>query len=210
MTTKDSSKNGNRELLTFPVNIGYDHVRGSINAPLTLVEYGDYECPYTGAAYPIVKEILREFGDDNNKICFVFRNFPLTDIHPHAQHSAEAAEAAASQNKFWEMHDSLFEHQRELDDNHLKIYASAIRLDIPRFENEMSNHVHIDHVRQDVMSGINSGVEGTPTFYINGRRYDDSWDKETLLTYIKQAISSAANPDAHTSHASRKKNAGKT
>ena len=96
--------------LTVPVNIGTDHIRGSIDAPITIVEYGDYECPYTGMAYPVVKEVMRQFGE---KLYFVFRNFPLREIHPHAQH---AAEAAATQDKFWQMHDYLFDHQKALDD----------------------------------------------------------------------------------------------
>jgi protein-disulfide isomerase len=112
--------------LITPVNIGTDHVRGSIDALISIVEYGDYECPYTGMAYPIVKEIMKKF---NNKVYFVFRNFPLNDIHPHAQHSAEAAEAAAAQDKFWEMHDYLFEHQKALDDSHLLQYAERLGLD---------------------------------------------------------------------------------
>jgi protein-disulfide isomerase len=125
MTSKDSRSRKQKEVkkLTIPVNIGSDHIRGSVNnnAPITLVEYGDYECPYTDMAYPIVRGLIREFGDD--KIRFVFRNFPLNDIHPHAQHAAEAAEAAAAQNKFWQMHDYLFEHQKALDDDHLSEYT---------------------------------------------------------------------------------------
>src|SRR5919202_4844184 len=149
MISRSSSEKGIKKKLTAPIKIGHDHIQGSINAPVTLVEYGDYECPYTGAAYPIVKEILGQFGDNNKKICFVFRNFPLTDIHPHAQHAAEAAEAASAQNKYWEMHDRLFEHQRELDDSHLKLHASVVGLDIARFENELSGHIHSNRVRQD-------------------------------------------------------------
>ena len=210
MSSRGSSEKVLKEKLTVPVKIGNDHIRGSINAPITLVEYGDYECPYTGAAYPIVNEILRQFDHDNKKICFVFRNFPLIDIHPHAQHAAEAAEAAAAQDKFWEMHDRLFEHQRELDDSHLKLHASAVGLDIARFENELSDHVHSNRVRQDVMSGINSGVEGTPTFYINGRRYDGSWDKETLLAYIKQDEMMLANRYPNTSDVNQNKMTSKT
>ena len=115
MGSKDTKEKEIKQL-TVPVNIGSDHIRGSINAPITLVEYGDYECPYTAAAYPIVKEIMSQFAD---KIYFVFRNFPLNDIHPHAQVAAEAAEAAATQDKFWDMHDYLFEHQKALEYHHL-------------------------------------------------------------------------------------------
>jgi len=171
--------------LTSPVNIGSDHIRGSINAPLTLVEYGDYECPYTGMAYPIVKEITRQMGD---KIYFVFRNFPLNDIHLHAQHAAEAAEAAAAQNKFWEMHDYLFEHQKALADHHLLEYVQKVGLDIDKFKNEMSRHTYAPVINASLKSGIDSGVEGTPTFFVNGMRYDDSWDLETLLKRLRVAI----------------------
>ena len=120
--------------MTVPVNIGSDHIRGSINAPIVIVEYGDYECPYTGMAYPVVQDIMKQFGD---KIYFVFRNFPLNDIHPHAQHAAEAAEAAAAQDKFWQMHDYLFEHQKALDDPHLLEYAQKIGLDIDKLKQEI-------------------------------------------------------------------------
>ena len=107
--TSNNETDSKSKKLTVPVNIGSDHIRGSINAPITIVEYGDYECPYTGMAYPIIKELMKQFGE---QIYFVFRNFPLNDIHPHAQHAAEAAETAAAQDKFWQMHDYLFEHQK--------------------------------------------------------------------------------------------------
>ena len=162
-----------------------DHTKGAINAPVTLVEYGDYECPYTGRAYPIVKEIQKCLGD---RLLFVFRNFPLTQIHPHAQHAAEAAEAAAMQGKFWEMHDYLFEHQQALDDDHLSRYASKLTLDVNRFNRDMSKHTYAARIHQDLLSGEQSGVEGTPTFFINGVRYDESWDLETLLGAIKNTM----------------------
>jgi protein-disulfide isomerase len=161
-----------------------DHAHGPKSAPVTLVEYGDYECPSCGEAYPIIKEVQRQLG---NRLRFVFRNFPLTTIHPHAQHAAEAAEAAAEQGKFWEMHDHLFENQRALDDAHLKQYASFLELDLARFEREMSEHAYAARVREDFRSGVRSGVNGTPTFFINGVRHDDSWDLETLLEVIKKA-----------------------
>jgi protein-disulfide isomerase len=153
---------------------------------VTLVEYGDFECPYCGQAYPILKNIQKQIGGDMR---FVFRNFPITRIHPYAQNAAGAAEAAGAQYRFWEMHDRLFEHQRELGDNQLKRHASAIGIDVAIFENEMSRHAHASRVREDFMSGIRSGVNGTPTFYINGKCYDNSWDEETLLATIKQEIS---------------------
>ena len=131
-------------MLTMPVS-PRDHRLGPETAPVTLVEYGDYECPYCGKAYPIVKEIQRRLGD---RLRFVFRNFPLTQSHPHAQHAAEAAEAAAGQEKFWEMHDYLFEHQQALDDAHLVQYAVALNLDKETFKREMTEHVHTNRVRE--------------------------------------------------------------
>ena len=171
--------------LTVPVNIGSDHIRGSVNAPITLVEYGDYECPYTAMAYPIVKEIIRQFGD---KIYFVFRNFPLNDIHLHAQAAAEAAEAAAAQDKFWEMHDYLFEHQKALDDSHLLEYAQKVGLNIDRFKKDMSGHAYASLIEQSLKSGVDSDVEGTPTFFVNGVRYEDSWDLDTLSSFVKKSL----------------------
>ena len=172
--------------MTIPVNIGSDHIRGSVNnAPITLVEYGDYECPYTGMAYPIVRELIREFGND--KIRFVFRNFPLNDIHPHAQHAAEAAEAAAAQDKFW--HDYLFEHQKALDDGHLLEYAQKIGLEIHKFKNEVSRHLYAPLIEQSLKGGIDSGVEGTPTFFINGVRYEDSFDLKTFSETLQKYLS---------------------
>jgi protein-disulfide isomerase len=174
--------------LTLPVSSTRDHIQGPDTAPVTLVEYGDYECPYCGQAYPIIKNIQDYFG---NKLCFVFRNFPVTQVHPHAQHAAEAAEAAGGQNKFWEMHDYLYEHQQALDDNHLRQYGSALGMDVSRFESEMSKHVYADRIREDFMTGIRSGVNGTPTFFINGMRYDNSWDEETLLSAISETLTNS-------------------
>jgi protein-disulfide isomerase len=171
--------------LTVPVNIGSDHIRGSINAPIVVVEYGDYECPYTGMAYPIVKKIMRYMDD---KIYFVFRNFPLNDIHPHAQHAAEAAEAAAAQDKFWEMHDYLFEHQKALDDSHLLEHAQKVGLDIDRFKKEMSGHIYAPLIFKSLKNGIDSGVEGTPTFFVNGVRYEGSWDLDTFSNVLKKNL----------------------
>ena len=169
--------------MTTPINVGTDHIRGSVNAPIVIVEYGDYECPYTGMAYPIVKEIMNRFGDD--KIQFVFRNFPLNEIHPHAQHAAEAAEAAAAQDKFWQMHDYLFEHQKALDDNHLLQYAENVGLDVNKFKKQMSGHDYTHLIEESLKSGINSGVQGTPTFFVNGELYEDSWDLDTFSNFLK-------------------------
>ena len=170
-----------------PLVSQHDHQQGPETAPVTLVEYGDYECPYCGQAYPIVKEIQRRLGD---RLRFVFRNFPLTQSHPHAEHAAEAAEAASAQEKFWQMHDYLFEHQQALDDAHLVHYAVALHLDKEKFEREMSEHTHTNRVREDFLSGVRSGVNGTPTFFINGVRHDDSYELETLLAAIEAAMSS--------------------
>jgi protein-disulfide isomerase len=191
MTSKDSRSRKQKDTnkLTVPVNIGSDHIQGSINnAPITLVEYGDYECPYTGMAYPVVKEIMKELGDD--KICFVFRSFPLNDIHLHAQHAAEAAEAAAAQDKFWQMHDYLFEHQKALDDGHLLEYAQKVGLqDVRKFKDDISRHVYAPLIEESLRGGIDSGVEGTPTFFINGVRYEDSFDLKTFSETLKKYLS---------------------
>ena len=180
-SNKKALKRKTKKLIT-PVNIGTDHIRGSIDAPISIVEYGDYECPYTGMAYPIVKEILKHF---NTKVYFVFRNFPLIEIHPHAQHAAEAAEVAASQDKFWQMHDYLFEHQIALDDNHLLQYAGKLRLDINKFKKEVSEHTYAPLIEESLKSGIDSGVKGTPTFFVNGEHYEDPWDLETFSNFLK-------------------------
>lgn len=162
-----------------------DHIKGPTTAPITLVEYGDYECPYCGQAYYIVKEMEQLLG---NMLRFVFRNFPLTNIHPHAQHAAEAAEAAGGQGKFWEMHDTLFENQRALDDPHLLKYAEMIGLDPEQFTRDMTEHCYAARVREDFLSGVRSGVGGTPTFFINGSRYEGSYDLDSLLAGIQEAI----------------------
>ena len=169
--------------LTLPVG-PRDHAQGPADAPVTLVEYGDYECPHCGRAYPIVKEVQRRMG---STLRFVFRNFPLSESHPHAQHAAEAAEAAAAQDRFWEMHDSLFEHQRALDDRHLVGYATALGLDAAAFEQNLRAHTYKARVREDFVSGVRSGVNGTPTFFINGVRFDDSWDPDTLTEALTAA-----------------------
>jgi protein-disulfide isomerase len=170
--------------LTVPVSDGRDHIQGSADAPVTLVEYGDYECPYCGAAYPIVKEVQARMGD---RLRFVFRNFPITTSHPHAEQAAEAAEAAAAQGSFWDMHDALYENQKRLGDEDLRAYAEELGLDLERFGGELGEHVHEARVHEDFLSGVRSGVNGTPTFYINGARHDDSYELETLLAAVEQA-----------------------
>jgi protein-disulfide isomerase len=170
--------------LTMPVSDDRDHIQGPAGAPVTLVEYGDYECPYCGAAYPIVKEVQARMRE---RLRFVFRNFPITTSHPHAEQAAEAAEAAVGQGRFWEMHDTLYENQRHLEDENLRAYAEQLGLDVERFGNELVEHVHAPRVREDFMSGVRSGVNGTPTFFINGARHDDSYELETLLAALERA-----------------------
>ncbi len=170
--------------LTLPVG-ERDHIQGPATAPITLVEYGDYQCPYCGQAYPIVKELQERLG---KKLRFVFRNFPLSTMHPHAEHAAEAAETAGAHGKFWEMHDALYENQEALDDEYLVQYASAVGLDPARFTGEMTKHTQAARVREDFMSGARSGVNGTPTFFINGVRHDDAFDFDTLLKAMEAAV----------------------
>ncbi len=170
--------------LTLPVSEDRDHIQGPADAPVTLVQYGDYECPYCGAAYPIIKDVQGRMGD---RLRFVFRNFPIITSHPHAEQAAEAAEAAAAQGKFWEMHDHLYENQRHLRDDRLHAYVEALGLDVDLFDKELAEHVHADRVHEDFMSGVRSGVNGTPTFFINGVRHDDSYDLETLLSALERA-----------------------
>jgi protein-disulfide isomerase len=172
--------------LTLPVAADRDHVQGPAGAAVTLLEYGDYECPYCGAAYPIVKEVQSRMGDG---LRFVFRNFPITTSHPHAEQAAETAESAAAQGRFWEMHDLLYENQARLRDPDLRGYAESLGLDVDRFDRELAEHVHATRVREDFMSGVRSGVNGTPTFYINGVRHDDSYDLETLLAALERVAS---------------------
>jgi len=170
-------------VLTMPVG-SRDHVQGAKAAPVTLVEYGDYECPHCGRAYPIVKSVQRAFG---KRLCFVFRNFPLGEVHPHAEAAAEAAEAAGAQGKFWGMHGALYEHQGALEGPDLLAYAGSLGLTIERFTADLENHVYAGRVREDFQSGIRSGVNGTPTFYINGRRHDLSYELPVLLSAIDLA-----------------------
>jgi protein-disulfide isomerase len=171
--------------LTPPVNSKRDHCLGPDNAPVTLLEYGDYQCPFCGRAYVIIKRLQEYFG---YQLRFAFRNFPLTQIHPHAQQAAEAAEAAGAQGKFWEMHDMLYENQDALDLPSLREYALVLELDMDRFDMEMMTHAHAQRVREDFMSGVRSGVNGTPTFYLNSLRFDGSWGGTRLMTTIEELI----------------------
>ena len=164
-------------VLTPPVG-ERDHIDGPETAPLTLVEYGDYECPHCGRAYPIIKAVQQELGAE---LRFVYRNFPLSEAHPHAQHAAEAAESAAVEGKYWEMHDILFEHQDALGDADLVGYAEELGIDADRVRRELEMETHAARVRADFRSGVRSGVNGTPTFFVNGLRYDGSWESPAVF-----------------------------
>src|SRR5688572_1487272 len=170
--------------LTIPVT-ERDHYQGPADAPLTLVEYGDYECLYCGRAYPVVKRVQKRMGE---RLRFVFRNFPLNTIHEHAGVAAQAAEAAASQGKFWEMHDILYEHQDELADKDLREYALKVGLEIYQFNADLAGEKYAKRVRDDFRGGVRSGVNGTPTFFINDVRYDG----EHKLAPMLQALENAA------------------
>src|SRR3989441_3877716 len=163
-------------LLTPPVG-PRDHALGAVDAPVTLVEYGDFECPFCGRAYPELKQVLRQLG---GKVRFVFRHFPLREEHPHAQHAAEVGEAAAAQGKFWEMHDLLYQRQAALADEDLGRYARELGLDAERVRRELVTHVHAAPVKEDVVSGTQSGVTGTPRVFINRRRPAEPGRRKTL------------------------------
>ena len=174
--------------LTPPVS-DQDHAQGGAKARVTLLEYGDYECPHCGRAYPIVKRVQQRLGD---RLRFVFRNFPLSEMHPHAEHAAEAAESVAGvkgNEAFWAMHDLIFEHQREgeaaLGDAGLARLGAKVGASAETVTQDLQSGHYRARVRDDFMSGVRSGVNGTPTFFINGVRYDDSWDEESLVAALE-------------------------
>jgi protein-disulfide isomerase len=167
--------------LTLAVNSN-DHIYGDINAPLEVVEYGDYECPFCGRAYPIVKSIQEKLGADMK---FIFRNFPLRKIHPHAYPAAVATEAAARQGKFWEMHDIIFENQKTLEPENLFAFASQIGLDMERFQKDILDESLYMKARKDFESGMQSGVNRTPTFFVNGKKFNGDWGEGELLRYLE-------------------------
>jgi protein-disulfide isomerase len=168
--------------LTPPVS-KRDHAQGRDDAPVTLVEYGDYQCPYCGAAYPEVKRVQKALG---KRLRFVFRNFPLTQAHPYALIAAEAAEAAALHGKFWEMHDLIYENQADLEPDILPAWAEKVGLDLDEFGTAIQQGVVTKRIKEDRMSGIRSGVNGTPSFFINGTRYDGTPDYDSLLAAVEQ------------------------
>lgn len=162
-----------------------DHVAGSSIAPVTLVEYGDFECIHCGRAYPVIKEVQKLLGES---LCFVFRHFPMVQTHPHSLRAAEAAEAAGAQQKFWQMHDELFTHQGALEDHNLSNYAKRIGVDVERFLREMAENAFLKQIEADYERSLDDEhVTGTPTFYINAVRYNGTTDVTGLLAAIKQA-----------------------
>lgn len=163
-----------------------DHIQGNPEkAKVILTEYGDYQCPSCGEAYPIVKNLQEYFGEN---LLFVFRNFPLTEIHPDAFQAALAAEAAAKQNRFWEMHDILFENQDRLDMEALEYYAEQLGLNLNKFQHDIRSKELQDKVESDIESGLRSGVNGTPSFYINNEKYNEDWSEEFLKSVLEQYL----------------------
>jgi NhaA family Na+:H+ antiporter len=173
--------------LALPVNED-DHFAGNPDAPVVLVEYGDYECPYCGQAFPSVQMLRRQFG---GSLAFVFRNFPLVEAHPHALIAAAGAEAAALQGRFWPMHDTLFTHQHALEPEHLMLYARGLDLDLERFVADANSERVARRIQRDIDSGVASGVPGTPTFFVNGRRHTGSFAPESLGAAIERALVAA-------------------
>jgi protein-disulfide isomerase len=172
--------------LSIPVTAA-DHAQGPANAKVTLVEYGDYQCPHCGAAYYVIKAVQQHLG---NKLRFVFRNFPLNQAHPYAELAAESAEAAGAQGKFWEMHDALFENQQQLGQPLIEGLVQTLQLDEKMFETALEKREFQARVKHDFMGGVRSGVNGTPGLFINGERYDESWDEESLTAALLEAAES--------------------
>ena len=170
--------------LTPPVQ-SFDHSRGPDHAAVTVVEFGDFECPNCKQAAPAVKLLLERFDE---RVRFVFRNFPLTEVHPHAMLAAQAAEAASAQGKFWEMHDLLFENQTHLKAQHLHSYAERLGLDMARYTAEMDDEIYLQRVREHMESARKSGVRGTPTFFVNGRLHDVSFGLRALFDAVEEAL----------------------
>jgi protein-disulfide isomerase len=163
-----------------------DHTLGEEDAPVTLVEYGDYECPHCGHAHPIVEAVRKHFG---KQLRFVFRNFPLTQIHPHAEMAAETAEFAGAKGRFWEMHDAIFENQSRLGTSFLLQLAGKHGLASDGLAAALEEHEYLPRIQDDFMGGVRSGVNGTPTFFMNGERYEESWEFEDLVEAIEERLS---------------------
>ncbi len=175
---------GQSARLAQPVSDARDHVREPASALVTLVEYGDYECPHCRAAYPVIEKVMDAMGD---RLRYAYRHFPLTQTHPHAREAAQAAEAAGADGRFWEMHAQMFEHQDALATRDLVRYASELGLDSDSFARALSKHTFAPRVSEDFVSGVRSGVNGTPTFFINGFRYDGPSDLQSLLSALGEA-----------------------
>lgn len=161
-----------------------DHAQGPADAPVTLLEYGDYQCPYCADMNPMIKAIAKVMG---TQMRYVFRHMPLLEMHPYAQHAAEAAEAAGAQGKFWEMHDAILQRQAELGTDLLHRLAKKIDLDVERFSADLEARQYRPRVKRDFMSGMRSGVAATPTFFINGRRYEGALEHAALLSAVGRA-----------------------
>jgi protein-disulfide isomerase len=174
--------------LAVPVDPERDHIRGPLDAPVTLVEYGDFECPYCGRAEPVIRELLQDFGD----LRYVWRHLPLNDVHPHTQLAAEAAEVAATQGSFWGMYDLLLTHQDALTEPDLMSYAEELGLDAEQFTEDLERHTGAARIAEDVDGADLSSVSGTPTFFINGRRHYGAYDIDTLSRAVRAARARAA------------------
>jgi formate-nitrite transporter family protein len=177
------------EMFSAPEVMAGDHVLGRDDAPVTLVEYGDYECPYCRGAYRDVHRLLDRYPGE---VRFVFRNFPIAQVHPHAEMAAEAAEAAAAQGKFWEMYELLLQDTSELDLDSLLGYADRLGLEVARFRNEVLGNVYAEKISGDVGEGIANGVNQTPKFYVNGRRIDGKFPMEGLVDAVHDAVEAAS------------------
>lgn len=176
--------------LALPVN-QTDHVLGAAHAAVTLVEYGDFECPNCKQAAPVVKLVLQHFG---NRVRFIYRHFPLEEVHPHALYAALSAETAAAQHKFWPMHDLLFEHQDRLQVKQLRRYAEQLELDLLRYDADMKDEVYLQRIREHIGSGQRSGVRATPTFFINGVLHDVSFGLKSLFDSVERHLSNGTRP----------------
>jgi protein-disulfide isomerase len=170
--------------LAMPVLPERDHIRGPVTASVTLVEYGDYQCPYCRIAHAVVNTMQTQMED---RLRFVFRHFPISTVHPHAQTAAEAAEAAGSQRLFWQMHSTLFAAEAPLTNGVLAAAAAAVGLNVPSFQEDLRRHTYLPRIREDFMTGVRSGVNGTPAFYINSTRYDGAWDLPNLTKAVIRA-----------------------
>ncbi len=162
-----------------------DHRRGSLSATIKLVEYGDFECSFCGLAYPQIEKFVKEMGD---QVCFVFRHFPLVNSHPHAMSAARAAEAASRQNKFWQMHHLLYRNQASFTEEGMGDFAKMLDLDMERFEKDFNDPALVDHIQRDFNSGVNSGVNGTPTLYLNGRKFQGNATYRELVANVRNLL----------------------